>query len=389
MKGCQAKSAGNWFDSHYKLQAPVPPQVPPTHSNPHMPLDNDSLANNFVMASPLPCYHHVLRELCHNPPHDSTTMSMGDMTPPPVANALTLQSAAPLSASTRRSWSHVIVKEGDIQRLHIHLCLKDKRVERLETYIGERKKKVRAEQKSKAKFKAHIDGFRGVVPISNNQPQVVVNHKEEFENDLRDCLKDSHTRLPLSTKAFIFGDVLHDKGFMNGMLFKQSTTIMHIFYHDTVFTNHKVLAAMDERGDTLNYDAVEVLRDLEHSYWVSCGMFKGKRFKAILPSKTNLYCAAKGIKAVADGIVPFARFSTPSGEGIKFNVIHVVRLLIKADGLEEAAKHIPIEICSSADAATITKSVGALTQGLSMNDHGAISPYTRRPLCLIELRGTN
>jgi hypothetical protein len=109
----------------------------------------------------------------------------------------------------------------------------------------------------------------------------------------------------------------------------------------------------------------------------------------MLLSKTDLHRAAKRIEAVSDGIVPFSRFSTPSGEGIKFNVIRVVRLLIKAYGLEEAAKHISIEIRSSVDAVPITKSVGALTQGLSVNDCGAISPYTKRPLCLNETRGTN
>jgi predicted RNase H-like nuclease (RuvC/YqgF family) len=77
----------------------------------------------------------------------------------------------------------------------MQLCLKNKRIERLDTYISELKKKVRAEQKTKAKYKAQIDRFMGVAPISNNQPQVAINHKEEFENDLRDCLKDSHKRL--------------------------------------------------------------------------------------------------------------------------------------------------------------------------------------------------
>jgi hypothetical protein len=155
----------------------------------------------------------------------------------------------------------------------MHLCLKNKCIERLDTYISELKKKVRAEQKTKAKYKAQINRFMGVAPIANNQLQAAINHKEEFENDLRACLKDSHKRLSLSTKAFIFGKVLQDKGFMNGMLLKQSITIMRIFYHDTVFPNHKVLAAMDEHGGTINYAAVEVLRDLERSYWVSCGVF--------------------------------------------------------------------------------------------------------------------
>jgi hypothetical protein len=202
--------------------------------------------------------------------------------------------------------------------------LKNKHIQCLDTYIGELKKKVRAEQNKKANYKAQIDLFIGVAPRANNQPQVAINHKEEFENDLRACLKDPNKRLSLSTKAFIVGKVLQDKGFMNRMLFKNSITIMRTLNHATVFPNHKVLATMDERGGTLNYAAVELLRDFERSYWVSCGVFKGKRFKAILPSKTDLHRVAKRIEAVADGIVPFSRFSTPSGEGIKFNVIQIL-----------------------------------------------------------------
>jgi hypothetical protein len=278
MKGCPATSAGNWLASHYERQAPVPPEVPPPppHNNPLV--NESSFGKNGVAASSI-LSPHVPRELRDNPPKDSISMSMAEMTPSPSANALTLQSDAPPSTATRRSWSQVIAKDADIQRLNMQLCLKNKCIERLDTYISELKKKVRAEQKTKASYKAQLDRFMGVAPIANNQPQVAINHKEEFENDLRACLKDPHKRLSLSTKAFIFGKVLQDKGFMNGMLFKQSITIMRIFYHDTVFPNHKVLAAMDERGGTLNYAVVEVLRDLERSYWVSCGVFEGKRFK--------------------------------------------------------------------------------------------------------------
>jgi hypothetical protein len=242
-KGCPATSAGNWFYSHCELLAPVPPEVPTPHNN---PLVNESFGNNGVTASPM-LSRHVPRELRDNPPKDITAMSTGNMTPPPSANALTLQSAAPSSTATRCSWSQVIAKDAEIQRLNMQLCLKNKHSERLDTYIGELNKKVRANLKTKANYKAQIDRLMGVAPIANNQQQAAINHKEEFENDLRACLKDSCKRLSLSTKAFMFGKVLQDKCFMNGVLFKQSMTIMRIFYHDTVFPNHKVLAAMDER----------------------------------------------------------------------------------------------------------------------------------------------
>jgi hypothetical protein len=104
-------------------------------------------------------------------------MSIGDMTPPPSENALTLQPATPSSTATRRSWSQVIAKDAEIQCLNMQLCLKNKRIERLDTYIGELKKKIRAEQKTKAKYKAQIDWFMGVALKANNQPQAAINHK--------------------------------------------------------------------------------------------------------------------------------------------------------------------------------------------------------------------
>jgi hypothetical protein len=199
----------------------VPP-VLPTHHNIPPPLLNRSLANDDV-ASPVPFSHHVPREFCHNSPQDATamlTMDTGIKTPSPTANASSLQVAAPSTTLSHCSWSTFIAKDSEIQGLNIQLYVKGNRIERLETYIGELKKKVHNEQNHKAKFKAHLDRFMGVDPSVDNQPKVPVNHKEEFENDLRECLKGKHKRLALSKKESTFGKVLQDKGFMNRMLFK-------------------------------------------------------------------------------------------------------------------------------------------------------------------------
>jgi hypothetical protein len=83
---------------------------------------------------------------------------MGEITPPPSENALTLQSAAPSSPATRRSWSQVIATDAEIQRLNMQLCLKNKRIEKLDTYIGELKKKVCAEHKKKQSTRHRLTG---------------------------------------------------------------------------------------------------------------------------------------------------------------------------------------------------------------------------------------
>jgi hypothetical protein len=97
---------------------------------------------------------------------------------------------------------------------------------------------------------------------------------------------------------------------------------------------------------------------------------------------------AKSIEAVDHSIVPYTRFSTPTGEGVTFDTIKIIRLLIKYYGLEDAATHIPIGVCIYSDDVPVTKSMGVLTQGISFNDAGAISPWKNRPLCLSETKGT-
>jgi hypothetical protein len=136
------------------------------------------------------------------------------------------------------------------------------------------KRKLHNEQKAKAKLKAQLDHCKGVSILDPNGPKVPVDHKAEFEKELRGFMKDTHKRLALSTKATIFGKMLQGREFMDGILFKEAIIIIRQFYHDTVFANYKVLTAMDEHGGTtLNYAAVELLRDLERKYWTSCGVF--------------------------------------------------------------------------------------------------------------------
>jgi hypothetical protein len=113
---------GNWFDSHYQLQALVPCGLP-THNNISPQLVHRLLANDGLV-SPIPFSHHVPREIFHNSPQDMTAMIMADMgnkTSSPAANASSLKVAAPSTTPSRRSWPQVIVKDGEIWCLNIQI----------------------------------------------------------------------------------------------------------------------------------------------------------------------------------------------------------------------------------------------------------------------------
>jgi hypothetical protein len=101
--------------------------------------------------------------------------------------------------------------------------------------------------------------------------------------------------------------------------------------------------AMNERGGTLNYTDVEILRTLDRECWVATGLFNKKRCKYILPSTSDLRHETKRVERFADEIVLVTICLNPSGEGCVFFDVHaVVRLLIEVYGLSEAATHGPI-----------------------------------------------
>jgi hypothetical protein len=83
-------------------------------------------------------------------------------------------------------------------------------------------------------------------------------------------------------------------------MFKEVMIKSRDFYHDFVFPNFAVLKSMDEKGGCLNYTYIDIIRYLEHLYWIRAGLFDKKRFKSVLPSKSDLQRTAKRINIVAD-----------------------------------------------------------------------------------------
>mmetsp|Transcript_14158 Transcript_14158/g.25658 ORF Transcript_14158/g.25658 Transcript_14158/m.25658 type:complete len:263 (+) Transcript_14158:825-1613(+) len=112
---------------------------------------------------------------------------------------------------------------------------------------------------------------------------------------------------------------------------------------DNVFTPPAVLEAMDRAGGTLGYEGVEILRAVETL---------GKRYYrgSILPCKADLQRAAAIVEAFGSVVVP-----------------------------EEAARR-SISIAQSTDAFQISKRITCLMGGIKMQDHGAICPFTGKPI---------
>jgi hypothetical protein len=114
--------------------------------------------------------------------------------------------------------------------------------------------------------------------ILDNQP-MSIDHKVEFELELRWCIREMHRQLALRTRAQVLCKVLFETDFLDGVVFKGVMVKSRDFYHNFVFPNFVVLKAMDEKGGCLNYTAIEILQYLEGQYWIRAGLFEKKRFK--------------------------------------------------------------------------------------------------------------
>jgi hypothetical protein len=291
-----------------------------------------------------------------------------------------------MSASSRRSWHSSTNNERTIDQQKLQLLLRAKENDKLRNDINVLRNKLLNEQKMKSKYKREVDRLTGKI-LKNEYGST--DHEAGLELDLGHYICKTHQQLAPRTKAQVLCKVMYNREFMDGIVFKEVMIKSRDFYHDFIFPNYDVLKAMDVKGGCLNYTGIEILRNLERQDWVRAELFDKKRFKSILPSKSDLTRTSKRIETVVDGIIPTTQFHTASGEEIKFdNVAAVIGLLFKVYGLEEAAKVRPVVISSAADAAPVTKTLTALTQGIAVTDMGAISPWTGRPLCLSAMLGT-
>ncbi len=147
-----------------------------------------------------------------------------------------------------------------------------------------------------------------------------------------------------------------------------------LWLQKNVFTAQAVLKEMDLTGGTLNYEGINVLRNVEA---------KGKRYYrgSVLPSPTCLKRAAKIVERKADDICPIEEIQTQWGKGLKFCEARTVKLVSDSFDLTEKAKKERVSISESIDASRISSNLSCITAGFKVNDIAAVDPITKSPLC--------
>jgi hypothetical protein len=131
---------------------------------------------------------------------------------------------------------------------------------------------------------------------------------------------------------------------------------------------------MDLTGGTLNYEGINVLRNVET---------KGKRYYrgSVLPSPACLKRVAKVVETKAQELCPIEEIQTEWGKGLQFCEARTVKLVFDSYGLTEKAKTESVSISESIDASKISSNLSCITAGFKVNDISAVDPLTKVALC--------
>ena len=138
-----------------------------------------------------------------------------------------------------------------------------------------------------------------------------------------------------------------------------------------MFSPHNILQEMDMKGGVLNYTGIELLRNVET---------KGIKFSStMLPSRITLQRHARKVELIANDLCPVQCYEDGNefGEGFRFYFEKTTKLLLKTHDLIGTAATRKVELSSSIDGATLTKSLGFVAAGVKLIDIACKHPITK------------
>jgi hypothetical protein len=198
------------------------------------------------------------------------------------------------------------------------------------------------------------------------------------EFDGFDVLKDSEKKQEKKVSAYV--KMIMAEVFFYGHVRREIVKQVKCFIRSTIYAPWKIARLMDKQGAKLSMESLDLLRTLETD---------GE--KKILPN--TILCSSGTVKRVrkiveahANTTIPYRLESLPAvhgrGEVVSFDTPTVVKLVVGACGLRQAAKERRLCKPQSCDTTNITKNMSICMYGFKVVDRAAICPVSKRPLWL-------
>ena len=178
----------------------------------------------------------------------------------------------------------------------------------------------------------------------------------------------------LASQAFFMDltRMLLDKSLHGGQSHQCSYEVFRRYVRDHIYTPFNLLRQMDMMGGGLNYNNLEILREIETG---------GRPWqRTLIPSRAVLQDMAKEIEDFGEFFAPYKMFCNVhnGSEGFAFRAADVmVGIMMAGNVLDEVAHMRAIHMSQSMDGALFTRNLGHTLGGLKFNDQGSSIRHSR------------
>jgi len=147
------------------------------------------------------------------------------------------------------------------------------------------------------------------------------------------------------------------------------------FIHKEIYSPANILRAMDIAGGQLSVEGIEVLHTCE---------MKGTKYNcnSVLPCPVNIQHVGAEVEKLQSITyhINMVFLTLEAGEYIELVPQQMIAMVMKGFGLEEQAKGKCITIHQATDGAQLSKTIMHITNSFKMADHGALCPFSKKPL---------
>jgi hypothetical protein len=222
------------------------------------------------------------------------------------------------------------------------------------------------------KLKKTLSKKEEVTPQPKNKVTALKVTLNEVCGLLEEISKEKKSEKTFRQNAKLVVHALWDCAHLHGFLKDEFMMMGKSMLRKEIFSPDKILRIMDLHGGTLSYEGLKVLRQLETDgqKWVR---------NTVIPSTAELQRAAIVVQHYGSLICPYTIKKMPGeldGECISFSPEDVLRLALRACGLEDSARNRSILVSEAIDGAVFTNLIGHVMFWIKITDFFARDPIT-------------
>ena len=226
-----------------------------------------------------------------------------------------------------------------------------------------------------AKSMHHITKSDESLELTKRAINLFAAKPNQFNTDINTVSYDTAGKEKKRISEFISQVLLKENVlFDNQLRYSTINAVVQIMRQD-IFTPYKFIKTMDIHGHSLSLKAIGVIREMH-------GLDKYSR-DCIFASASQITRAARVVEQYGEHLVPYKLGNVSpalgGGESLEFSMPEALKMIVKACGLEDAAKVSRVCISGSCDGLHVWKGYHLIIMGVKNNGDIGHTPFGKRP----------